>query len=486
MDWRQVRDRAKAIWGYDQFRPPQGEIIACLLAGKDALVVLPTGGGKSLCFQLPALLQQGLTLVVSPLVALMENQVQELQKYQLAAASFHSEVPRGEQKKILYQLEKQQLRLLYLSPESIFSTPIWERLIAPQLMINGLILDEAHCLVQWGETFRPAYRRLGVVRETLLATKPEGGKMAVAAFTATANPEACETIKTCLRLNAPTYFQQSPYRPNLRLKVKRVCTPAQRKKQLLNFIQPRKQQAGLIYARSRSVTETLSNWLKEKGYNSAFYHAGLSPAERRQIEQQWLTGTLQFVIATSAFGMGINKSNLRWVIHYQPPLLLSEYVQEIGRGGRDGKIANALTLVSEPTGLLYPEDKQRKQYFIQKLRQQYQKAQQLRKQIPREGNTSTVEAMSPHGLITLSLLHSLGELEWLDPFYYRLLPASKRRESTPKLLTQPQQMEAYFRTRDCRWQFLLRGFGFKQEAENFRCGNCDRCLKIISTRKPQR
>lgn len=477
MDWWQVRDRAKAIWGYDQFRPPQGEIIACLLAGKDALVVLPTGGGKSLCFQLPALLQEGLTLVVSPLVALMENQVQELQKYQLAAASFHNEVPRGQQKNILQQLEKQQLRLLYLSPESLLSAPIWERLIAPQLVINGLILDEAHCLVQWGETFRPAYRRLGMVRQTLLAAKPECEKMTVAAFTATANPEACETIESCLRLQSPAYFQQSPYRPNLRLKVKRVCTPAQRKKQLLNFIQPRQKQAGLIYARSRSVTENLRNWLKEKGYNSEAYHAGLSPAERRHIEQQWLTGTLQFVIATSAFGMGINKSNLRWVIHYQPPLLLSEYVQEIGRGGRDGKIAHALTLVSESTGLLYPEDKQRKQYFLQKLRQQYQKAQQLRKQIPKEGNISAVEAMSPHGLITLSLLHSLGELEWLDPFYYRLLPASKTRKSMPKFLTQPQQMEAYFRTRGCRWQFLLRGFGFKQEAENFRCGNCDRCLR---------
>ncbi|QDZ38813.1 ATP-dependent DNA helicase RecQ [Euhalothece natronophila Z-M001] len=474
MDWWQVRDRAKAIWGYDQFRPPQGEIIACLLQGKDALVVLPTGGGKSLCFQLPALLQQGLTLVVSPLVALMENQVQELQQHQLAAASFHSEVPRGQQKKILQQLEKQQLRLLYLSPESLFSPSIWERLIAPRLMINGLILDEAHCLVQWGETFRPAYRRLGGVRQALLTEKPDSNPIAVAAFTATADPEACETIESCLRLNTPTYFQQSPYRPNLRLKVKQVCTPAQRKQQLLKFIQP--QQAGLIYARSRSVTETLSKWLKEKGYQSAAYHAGLSATERRYIEQQWLTGNLQFVIATSAFGMGINKANLRWVIHYQPPLLLSEYVQEIGRGGRDGKIAYALTLVSEPTGLLYPEDKQRQRYFIQKLRQQYQKAQQLRKQIPKEGNIRTVEAMSPQGLTTLSLLHSIGELEWLNPFYYRLLPASEIKQSTPKLLTQPRKMEAYLRTQNCRWQFLLREFGFKQEAENFRCGNCDRCL----------
>jgi len=474
MDWQQLRDRLKTIWGYSDFRPPQGEIIHCLLQGQDALVVLPTGGGKSICFQLPALLQQGLTLVVSPLVALMENQVQALQG--LPVASFHSEVPSLSKKRILTQLDNQQLRLLYLSPETLFSAPIWNRLIAPNFVINGLILDEAHCLVQWGETFRPAYRRLGVVRPTLLQAKPAGTKLAIAAFTATADPAAQKTIKSCLQLHFPLYFQQSPYRNNLHLQIKRVCTPRQRKQNLLNLIQSRKQQAGLIYARSRAATETLSQWLNGLNYKSAAYHAGLSPSQRRYLEQAWLDGNLQFVIATCAFGMGINKSNLRWVIHYQPPLLLSEYLQEIGRAGRDGKPATALTLVSEPTGLLYPEDKQRERYFVQKWRQQYQQAKQLMKQIPTEGDVATVEQMSPNGLITLSLLHHLGQLEWRDPFHYRLLPENNPIRATPNRLKQPQLMRQYLATRHCRWQFLLDAFGFREQVKGFRCGHCDRCL----------
>lgn len=477
MEWQQIRQQLQAIWGYADFRPPQGEIVDCLRRGNDALVVLPTGGGKSICFQLPALLQNGVTLVVSPLVALMENQVQELKQRQLPAASLHSEIPRPQRKQILNQLEGQRLRLLYLSPETLFSPPVWERLIVPELVINGLILDEAHCLVQWGETFRPAYRRLGVARSRLLEAKPEGSKIAVAAFTATADPIAQQTIETCLQLRNPIYFQQSPYRQNLRLQVKRVCTPAQRKKKLVEFIIPRKQQSGLIYARSRAVTETLNEWLNSLGYGSAAYHAGLSPTERRSVEQDWLQGNLQFVIATCAFGMGINKPNLRWVIHYQPPLLLSEYLQEIGRGGRDGHTATALTLVSEPTGLLYPEDKQRERYFLDKLRQQYQKARELTKHIPREGTITTVEQMSPHGLIALSLLHSLEQLEWIDPFHYRLLPEKKTTGNAPQLLQQPKQMQQYLATRHCRWQFLLGAFGFREQAKGFRCGRCDRCLK---------
>ncbi|QYO68655.1 DEAD/DEAH box helicase [Leptolyngbya sp. 7M] len=159
--WQRICAELQRIWGYAAFRPPQGEIVRALLAKQDALVVMPTGGGKSICFQLPALLETGLTLVVSPLVALMENQVHELQKRHLPVALLHSELPTHQRRKILGSLERQQLRLLYLSPETLLSLPVWQRLSQPDLAINGLILDEAHCLVQWGDTFRPAYRRLG-------------------------------------------------------------------------------------------------------------------------------------------------------------------------------------------------------------------------------------------------------------------------------------------------------------------------------------
>ena len=366
MDWQTVRATFQKIWGYEDFRPPQGEIVRSLLAGRDSLIVLPTGGGKSICFQLPALLQTGLTLVISPLVALMENQVQELRDRHLPAASLHSQLPSPQRKQILKVLEKQALRLLYLSPETLLSPPVWERLTQPNLKINGLILDEAHCLVQWGETFRPAYRRLGAVRSALLQSKPPGSRIAIAAFTATADPSARATITRCLQLEKPQSFLLSPYRKNLHLEVQIVWTPRGRKQQMLKFIQSKGKQAGLVYVRSRSESEEIAQWFASLKYNVKAYHAGLSAEQRREIESSWLQGKTQFVVCTSAFGMGINKPNVRWVVHFQPPQLLSEYIQEVGRGGRDGKIANALTLVSEPTGLLNPEDKQRNKFFTEK------------------------------------------------------------------------------------------------------------------------
>ena len=311
LSWNEVRAAFQKTWGYEDFRPPQGEIIQCLLEKRDALIVMPTGGGKSICFQLPALLQTGLTLVVSPLVALMENQVQELRQLRLPAALLHSELPAWERKKTLQALERQQLRLLYLSPETLLSTPVWERLCQPQLNINGLILDEAHCLVQWGDTFRPAYRRLGTVRTTLLKYKPKGTKISIAAFTATADPRAQEIIRNVLQLQQPEVFLLSPYRQNLNLKVQTVWTPRGRRQQLLKFIQARPKQVGLVYVRSRRDSEELAAWLAQVGYATAAYHAGLSAEERREIEASWLSGKSQFVVCTSAFGMGINKPDVR-------------------------------------------------------------------------------------------------------------------------------------------------------------------------------
>ncbi|AFZ14584.1 ATP-dependent DNA helicase, RecQ family [Crinalium epipsammum PCC 9333] len=476
--WQQVRSTFKQIWGYEDFRPPQGEIVRSLLSKQDSLIVMPTGGGKSICFQLPALLQTGLTLVVSPLVALMENQVQELKERKLPAALLHSEVPSYQRKQTLQALERQQLRLLYLSPETLFSAPVWERLCQPQLKINGLILDEAHCLVQWGETFRPAYRRLGAVRPALLKFKPAGTKIAIASFTATADPTAQATIRQVLQLQQPQIFLINPYRNNLNLKVQIVWTPRGRKQQLLQFIQARLKQTGLVYVRTRKDSEELAEWLKQQNYATAAYHAGLSPEQRRKIESSWLTGEIPFVICTCAFGMGINKPNVRWIAHFHTPFLLSEYVQEIGRAGRDGKPADALTLISEPTGFLNPEDKERQNFFAEKLRLQYQKAEQIARKIPRQGELTAVTKQFNDGAVALSLLHSAGQLQWQDPFNYIRHSSGKSRsfDELNKLQQQIQsQMSEYLKTRDCRWQFLLRAFGFTKEATNFNCGHCDNC-----------
>ncbi|MGK7901058.1 MAG: ATP-dependent DNA helicase RecQ [Hormoscilla sp.] len=477
IDFNEVRAEFQRIWGYEDFRPPQGEIIRSLLAQRDALIVMPTGGGKSICFQLPALLQSGVTLVVSPLVALMENQVQELRQLHLHGALIHSELSTRDKKKTLQALEKQQLQLLYLSPETLLSPPVWERLSQPHLKINGLILDEAHCLVQWGETFRPAYRRLGAVRSALLKSKPPGSKLPIAAFTATADPETQQIIRQVLQLRKPQPFLVNPYRGNLNLKVQIVWTPRGRRQQLLKFIQARRKQSGLVYVRTRRDSEELAGWLRESHLQTSAYHAGLSPEERRTIEKDWQSDKIQFVVCTCAFGMGINKPDVRWVIHFHSPLLLSEYVQEMGRGGRDGKPAEALILISEPTGLLDPADKQRRQFFTEKMRQQYQKAQQLAKNLPVKGNVDSVKAEFKDGPIALSLLHSSGQLKWLDPFHYKIDRAVKGQpsdQSRAALL-----MEKYLTTRDCRWKFLLTAFGFTPAA-NYRCGHCDNCSKTKS------
>lgn len=462
-----LRNTLQKIWGYSEFRQPQEEIIRSVLSQQDTLIVMPTGGGKSICFQLPALLQLGLTLVVSPLVALMENQVKELRDRQLPAALLHSELPTYQRKQILQQLERQQLKLLYLSPETLFSAPVWERLCQPQLQINSLILDEAHCLVQWGDTFRPAYRRLGTVRPALLQSKPKGTKIAIAAFTATADPTAQTTIQQVLQLEQPQVFRQNPYRSNLHLKVQTVWTPRGRRQQVLKFIQAKPKQAGLIYVRTRRDSENLAQWLNQQGYTTAAYHAGLSPEERREIENHWLSGKIPVVVCTSAFGMGINKPDVRWVIHFHAPMLLSEYVQEIGRAGRDGKPSIALTLVSEPTGWLDPEDKQRQEFFTASVRSQYTQAQQLAKKLPKQGEIPR----DPQSAIALSLLHSTGQLEWQDPFHYIM------HQPHPQTSTQfktDNQINKYLNTRSCRWRFLLSAFGFNTE---FKCGHCDRCLK---------
>jgi ATP-dependent DNA helicase RecQ len=464
----------KKIWGYDTFRFPQQEIIQTILAEKDALIVMPTGFGKSLCFQMPALLKTGLTLVISPLVALMENQVQELLEKKLPVALIHNEISRQQRKETLQKIERQTLRLLYLSPETLLGPPVWSKLSLPEVKINALILDEAHCLTQWGDNFRPAYRRLGAVRPALLQSKPTGTQIAIAAFTATANPTTSETLSRILQLEKPQLFLINPYRQNLDLSTQVCISPRCRRHQLLNFLKSKPQQSGLIYTRSRRESENLSAWLQSLNYRTSAYHAGLSPFNRREIEKSWLQGDLTFVVCTSAFGMGINKPDVRWVVHYQTPALLSEYLQEIGRGGRDGGKMQALTLISEPTGWLDNTDKNLQNFFKSQQERQYQQTWQISRQIPLEGSVDKISQEFPNGAIILSLLHSLDRLEWLDPFHYRLISGDHSRKMT---LKPKNEMVSYLYTRGCRWHFLLDAFGFQENTQNFRCGHCDNCRR---------
>ena len=475
-----IKQTLKQIWGYDEFRSPQGEIIECLLEQRDALIVMPTGGGKSLCFQLPALLSTGVTLVISPLVALMENQVRELTEKRLPAGLLHSELPAAQRKQTLQALANSQLRLLYVSPETLLTQPVWARLCAPELQIDRLILDEAHCLVHWGETFRPTYRRLGAIRAALIQTKSIGTKIAIAAFTATADPFAQQTIERILQLDKPAKFILDPHRPNLHLAVKSVWTPRGRREILTKFIQQYPRQSGLVYVRTRQTSEELADLFGTTGERTAAYHAGLSPQARRRIEGDWLSGKLQYVICTCAFGMGINRAAVRWIAHFQPPVLLTEYLQEIGRAGRDGKPAAALLITCEPTGLLYPEDRQRHKFFTEQVDRSYDAATALAKQLPVRGNVTEVERKFPQAASALSLLHSIGELVWETPFDYRR-SITTNPPNWQSLRSQQQslarQVAEYIKHQGCRWAYLLTAFGCAPKSAAWRCGNCDRCQK---------
>ncbi|AFY39231.1 ATP-dependent DNA helicase RecQ [[Leptolyngbya] sp. PCC 7376] len=477
-EWSQIERFFQETWGYQSFRPPQDQIIRSLLSSQDALIVMPTGSGKSICFQLPALLQEGLTLIVSPLIALMENQVLELRQKRLSAAVLHSQVSRQYRHQTLTQFEQNKLRLLYLSPETLLSPQVWEKLIQPTIKINGLIIDEAHCLAQWGDTFRPAYLRLGAVRSALLRHKPKSTKMAIAAFTATADPTTQSEIIRILGLKSPKKFLQNPYRSNLRIRSKTIWTPKGKRQALQEFLVQHKNQSGLIYGRSRKDTEKLAKELKQQGYKTAAYHGGLSPGDRRQREKDWLTNKLQFVVCTNAFGMGINKADVRWILHYHPPSLLAEYVQEIGRAGRDGQPSDVLSLISEPTGLLNPEDKQRRTFFQQKLQRQIQEAQKLSSRLPTQGNLN--ESSIKNAELSLAILHRIGQLQWLDPFTFQ--KSAKPSKKAFNLLVQShtkqaQQINDFWKDKNCRWQYLLNAFGFATHARNFRCGQCDLCQK---------
>jgi ATP-dependent DNA helicase RecQ len=475
-----IKAKLKEIWGYDELRSPQREIIECLLDNRDALIVMPTGGGKSLCFQLPALLSNGVTLVVSPLVALMENQVQELTDKGVAAGLLHSEIPTAKRKQTLQALEHQQLRLLYLSPETLLTPAVWTKLCDRELQIDRIILDEAHCLVHWGETFRPTYRRLGAIRATLIQQKPQGTKISIAAFTATADPLSQQTIKKVLQLDKPAEFILNPHRSNLQLSVKQIWTPRGRKEQLTKFIDKYPQQSGLVYVRTRDTSEELAAWLAGRGDATAAYHAGLSPQARRQVEGEWLSGKLQYVVCTCAFGMGINKANVRWIAHFHPPVLLSEYIQEIGRAGRDGKPAEALLLACESTGLLYPEDRQRNKFFTESIDRYYKLATNLAKQLPTSGEAQEIERKFPQSSIALSLLHSIGELVWETPFNYQRAITNKA-PNWQSLKAQQQLLSdgipTYIKYSGCRWEYLLTAFGCRLKTQGWRCGNCDRCCK---------
>jgi ATP-dependent DNA helicase RecQ len=324
----------KSTFGYATFRPLQREIIEANLVGEDVFALLPTGGGKSLCFQLPALARDGLTVVVSPLIALMKDQVDALHASGVAATFLNSTLSAEESRTRLRGLHRGDYKLLYVAPERLMLAGWIENL--KTWNVSCIAIDEAHCVSEWGHDFRPEYRQLAKLRTAL----PEVPMMAL---TATATGRVREDIVTHLKLRDPQTFVASFNRPNLTYRVVPKDEPA---KQIINFVRKREHESGIIYCASRATAERVAESLAGRGFLARPYHAGLDAAERARNQEMFLRDDTRIICATIAFGMGINKPNVRWVIHHDLPKNIEGYYQETGRAGRDGLPGDCLLLFS--------------------------------------------------------------------------------------------------------------------------------------------
>ena len=333
-DKKTLYEKLKQHFGYNSFRAQQEEIIQHILEGNDTVVLMPTGGGKSICYQLPSLMVDGLTLVISPLIALMKDQVQSLNANGIPAAFLNSSLSAQEEREIEARLESHELKLLYVSPERIFSNNFLSYLSI--LNIKLIAIDEAHCVSSWGHHFRPEYQKLHILKKRFPAAT-------MVALTATADKAVRSDIGILLGMNQPKTFISSFDRANLSLSV----LPGQKKwEQIIRIVHKYAKKGGIIYCSSRKATETLSAKLKAKGVKAACYHAGMMNRLKEKAQDSFIQGDLDVMCATVAFGMGIDKADIRYVIHYNMPGNLESFYQEIGRAGRDGQESDTILFYS--------------------------------------------------------------------------------------------------------------------------------------------
>ena len=432
-------------FGFPDFRPSQRDVVRAVLSGRDTLAVLPTGAGKSACFQVPALLLDGITIVVSPLISLMTDQVAACQRRGIPAAALTSATPAVERLLVMDALRNRSLRLLYLSPERLAASAAALR---AQVGVPAMLaVDEAHCISEWGPDFRPAYRRLGLVRRLL-------GGPPVVALTGSATPDVRRDITRQLEFrngSGATEYVASFDRPNLRFHARTVSSETERFKVTLAELD-KSEPLAIVYTPTRSVTEALTRAIRLAGYDAVPYHAGLTSEYKLRALQRFTRAQLQVVVATCAFGMGIDAPNVRLVVHWSMPPTLESYYQEAGRAGRDGAPARCVLLYRRGDA-----DRQREQLDV---------TFPPPRAVERLWRDPEAARRAPAGLresaerLRHEVLQESGRVDWT--------PVKRRRRLAEGRIA---SVERYATTRGCRRAELLRYFG----EHHARCSGCDRC-----------